>query len=164
MLDPASHGRGLRNNSGYMALTVFALNPSLGGDLMTLKETIGKLSAAGIKFGMDVVDNHSGEGEAAWGPALSYRLLDNASYYLLNPRDKSSYDDASGCGNALNTNNPAVLNMMTKYKEFFALLGVRLFRHDLMAAAARNEETGEYDPTLPYMNIFTDSEILSEIG
>lgn len=162
--DPASHGRGLRNNSGYMALTVFALNPSLGGDLMTLKETIGKLSAAGIKFGMDVVDNHSGEGEAAWGPALSYRLLDNASYYLLNPRDKSSYDDASGCGNALNTNNPAVLNMMTKYKEFFALLGVRLFRHDLMAAAARNEETGEYDPTLPYMNIFTDSEILSEIA
>ena len=53
--------------------------------------------------------------------------------------------------------------MMTKYKEMYALLGVRLFRHDLMAAAARNEETREFDPTSEYMHIFDNSPILSDI-
>ncbi|MBO7611545.1 MAG: hypothetical protein J6T23_04955 [Elusimicrobia bacterium] len=167
--DPYSHERGLRNNSGYQTVTFFALNPDFGDplrpqeDLITLKETIGKLSEQGIRFGMDVVDNHTGEGSAQTDPSLCYRLLDNSTYYLLNPYDKAGYDDASGCGNAFNTNNPVVLNMMTKYKEMYALLGVRLFRHDLMAAAARNEETREFDPTSEYMQIFYDSPILSDI-
>ena len=167
--DPYSHQRGLRNNSGYQTVTFFALNPDFGNplnpqqDLVTLKETIGKLSEHGIRFGMDVVDNHTGEGSAESDPSLCYRLLDNSTYYLLNPNNKAGYDDASGCGNAFNTNNPVVLNMMTKYKEMYALLGVRLFRHDLMAAAARNEETREFDPTSAYMHIFDNSPILSDI-
>ena len=167
--DPYSHERGLRNNSGYQTVTFFALNPDFGDpsnpqeNLITLKETIGKLSKNGIRFGMDVVDNHTGEGRAETDPSLCYRLLDNSTYYLLNPNNKAGYDDASGCGNAFNTNNPVVLNMMTKYKEMYALMGVRLFRHDLMAAAARNEETREFDPTSEYMQIFDNSPILSEI-
>ena len=167
--DPYSHERGLRNNSGYQTVTFFALNPDFGDplrpgeDLAVLKETIGKLSENGIRFGMDVVDNHTGEGSAESDPSLCYRLLDNSTYYLLNPYNKAGYDDASGCGNAFNTNNPVVLNMMTKYKEMYALLGVRLFRHDLMAAAARNEETREFDPTSEYMQIFYNSPILSDI-
>lgn len=167
--DPYSHRRGLRNNSGYQTVTFFALNPDFGDplrpgeDLSVLKETIGKLSENGIRFGMDVVDNHTGEGSAQTDPSLCYRLLDNSTYYLLNPYNKAGYDDASGCGNAFNTNNPVVLNMMTKYKEMYALMGVRLFRHDLMAAAARNEETREFDPTSEYMQIFENSPILSTI-
>ncbi|MDR1695692.1 MAG: hypothetical protein LBR69_03570 [Endomicrobium sp.] len=167
--DPYSYERGLRNNSGYQTVTFFALNPELGDpsrpgeDLITLKETIGKLSEAGIRFGMDVVDNHSGEGSADMDPSLCYRLLDNSTYYLLNPDDRSGYDDASGCGNAFNTSNPVVLNMMTKYKEMYALMGTRLFRHDLMAAAARNEQTREYDANGEYMQIFKNSRILSGI-
>lgn len=168
--DPYSYERGLRNNSGYMTVNFFALNPDLGDpsrpgeDLLTLKETIGKLNAAGIRFGMDVVDNHSGEGTAGNDPSLCYRLLDNTSYYLLHPENKAYYDDASGCGNGFNTNSPVVLNMMTKYKEMYALLGVRLFRHDLMAAAARNEETREFDPNMEYMQIFKNSKILAAIN
>lgn len=167
--DPYSHGRGLRNNSGYQTVNFFALNPDLGDplrpqeDLLVLKETIDKLSRNGIRFGMDVVDNHSGEGKADLDASLCYRLLDNSTYYLLHPDDKSRYDDASGCGNAFNTNNPVVLNMMTKYKEMYALLGVRLFRHDLMAAAARDEHTREFAPDSAYMRIFDNSEILSRI-
>jgi glycogen operon protein len=167
--DPYSHQRGLRNNSGYQTVTFFALNPDFGDplrpgeDLAVLKETIGKLSEKGMRFGMDVVDNHSGEGSAETDSSLCYRLLDNSTYYLLNPYNKAGYDDASGCGNAFNTNNPVVLNMMTKYKEMYALMGVRSFRHDLMAAAARNEETREFDPTSAYMQIFENSGILSEI-
>ena len=167
--DPYSHERGLRNNSGYQTVTFFALNPDFGDplrqgeDLTVLKETIGKLSENGIRFGMDVVDNHTGEGSAQTDPSLCYRLLDNSTYYLLNPYNKAGYDDASGCGNAFNTNNPVVLNMMTKYKEMYALMGVRLFRHDLMAAAARNEETREFDPSSQYMQIFENSPILSTI-
>ena len=167
--DPYSYQRGLRNNSGYQTVTFFALNPDFGDplrpgeDLTVLKETIGKLGENGIRFAMDVVDNHSGEGSAQTDPSLCYRLLDNSTYYLLNPYDKAGHDDASGCGNSFNTNNPVVLNMMTKYKEMYALLGVRSFRHDLMAAAARNEETREFDPTSAYMQIFDNSEILSEI-
>ena len=167
--DPYSHERGLRNNSGYQTVTFFALNPDFGDplnpqqDLVTLKETIGKLSENGIRLGMDVVDNHTGEGSAESDPSLCYRLLDNSTYYLLNPYNKASYDDASGCGNAFNTNNPVVLNMMTKYKEMYALMGVRMFRHDLMAAAARNEETREFDPNSAYMHIFDNSPILSDI-
>ncbi|MBR3628474.1 MAG: hypothetical protein IKN42_06480 [Elusimicrobia bacterium] len=167
--DPYSHQRGLRNNSGYQTVTFFALNPDFGDplnpqeNLVTLKETIGKLSEHGIRFGMDVVDNHTGEGSAESDPSLCYRLLDNSTYYLLNPYNKAGYDDASGCGNAFNTNNPVVLNMMTRYKEMYALMGVRLFRHDLMAAAARNEETREFDPNSEYMQIFENSGILSKI-
>lgn len=167
--DPYSHGRGLRNNSGYQTVNFFALNPDLGDplrpqeDLMVLKETIDKLSKNGIRFGMDVVDNHSGEGKADLDASLCYRLLDNSTYYLLHPDDKSRYDDASGCGNAFNTNNPVVLNMMTKYKEMYALLGVRAFRHDLMAAAARDEHTREFTPDSAYMRIFDNSKILSRI-
>ena len=167
--DPYSHQRGLRNNSGYQTVTFFALNPDFGDpsnpqeNLVTLKETIGKLSKNDIRFGMDVVDNHTGEGSAETDPSLCYRLLDNSIYYLLNPNNKAGYDDASGCGNAFNTNNPVVLNMMTKYKEMYALMGVRLFRHDLMAAAARNEETREFDPNSAYMQIFNNSAILSTI-
>ena len=52
--------------------------------------------------------------------------------------------------------------MMTKYKEMYALMGVRLFRHDLMAAAARNEETREFDPTSEYMQIFDMCILLRE--
>ena len=167
--DPYSHQRGLRNNSGYQTVTFFALNPDFGDplnpqeNLVTLKETIGKLSEHGIRFGMDVVDNHTGEGSAESDPSLCYRLLDNSTYYLLNPYNRAGYDDASGCGNAFNTNNPVVLNMMTRYKEMYALMGVRLFRHDLMAAAARNEETREFDPNSEYMQIFENSGILSKI-
>lgn len=166
--DAFSHERGLRNSSGYMTVTFFALDPELGDparpgeDLITLKETIGKFSAAGIKFGMDVVDNHSGEDHPGVGPSICYRLLDNSSYYLLNPYDKSGYDDASGCGNAFNTNSPVVLNMIQKYKEMYAILGVRMYRHDLMAAAGRNEHTGEFDRDGAYFKILSESEILTE--
>ena len=117
--DPYSHQRGLRNNSGYQTVTFFALNPDFGDpsnpqeNLVTLKETIGKLSKNGIRFGMDVVDNHTGEGSAETDPSLCYRLLDNSTYYLLNPNNKAGYDDASGCGNAFNTNRYSICNRDT---------------------------------------------------
>lgn len=160
--DPYSESIDLRNNSGYQPINFFAINPDFG-TLSDMKELIAKYAAAGIRVGIDVVDNHTGEGSADTDASLSFRLLDNSTYYLLHPDNKAHYDDASGCGNALNTSSPVVLNMMTKYKEMFALMGVRLFRHDLMAAAARDEHTGEFDPNGKYMRIYDDSPILSWI-
>ena len=77
----------------------------------SFRSTVTRLHDAGIEVILDVVYNHTAEGNHL-GPTLSFRGIDNASYYWLLPGKPRFYDDFTGCGNALNLSHPRVLQMV----------------------------------------------------
>jgi isoamylase len=133
--------KGLRNYWGYSTLNFFApanryLRPP--GDLAEIRSTIERLHEAGIEVILDVVYNHTAEGNHL-GPTLSFRGLDNASYYKL-AEDPRYYFDTTGCGNTLNVGHPQVLRLVTDslryWVEEFQIDG---FRFDLATTLGRDE-------------------------
>jgi glycogen operon protein len=137
--------RGLRNYWGYSTLSYFAPEPSyLQHNPNELRQAIRRLHAAGIEVILDVVYNHTCEGSEL-GPTLSWRGLDNASYYRLVPGDERYYINDTGCGNTVNLSHPRVLQMVTDSLRYWAQsYGVDGFRFDLGVTLGR-EGTG-YDP------------------
>ncbi|HPE71014.1 MAG TPA: alpha-amylase family glycosyl hydrolase, partial [Candidatus Competibacter sp.] len=105
--------RGLRNYWGYNTLCFFAPESRYlsGGDLAEFKTMVKRLHDAGIEVLLDVVYNHTAEGNE-FGPTLSFRGIDNASYYRLMPDDRRFYINDTGCGNTLNLIHPRVLQMV----------------------------------------------------
>ncbi|CAB3743102.1 Glycogen debranching enzyme [Achromobacter denitrificans] len=137
--------RGLRNYWGYSTLSFFAPEPAyLQHNPNELRQAIRRLHAAGIEVILDVVYNHTCEGSEL-GPTLSWRGLDNASYYRLVPGDERYYINDTGCGNTVNLSHPRVLQMVTDSLRYWAeSYGVDGFRFDLGVTLGR-EGTG-YDP------------------
>ena len=130
--------RGLRNYWGYQSIAFFAPEPRYldHGDAAEVKEMVRRLHKAGIEVILDVVYNHSAEGDG-FGPTLSFRGLDNASYYRL-AHDKRHYINDCGTGNALNLAHPAVLRMvMDSLRYWVEEFHVDGFRFDLAAALTR---------------------------
>jgi glycogen debranching enzyme GlgX len=103
--------RGLTNYWGYNTLCFFAPQERYGslGDLRT---AIARLHDAGIEIILDVVYNHTAEGDHHLGPTLSFRGIDNTSYYWLKPDQPRFYENFTGCGNALNLMHPRVLQLV----------------------------------------------------
>ena len=140
---------GLRNYWGYNTLGFFCLQPryGIGGrDGRELRDEfrhmVRRLHAAGIEVILDVVYNHSAETDEA-GPTLSWRGLDNASYYLLRPEDASLYENHTGCGNTFNLAHPRVLQMVVDSLRFWVQeMHVDGFRFDLAAALGRRGPQG----------------------
>lgn len=130
--------RGLRNYWGYNSIAFFAPEPRYLGARGTraFKEMVRRLHAAGIEVILDVVYNHTAEGDA-FGPTLSFRGLDNASYYRLAP-EKRHYINDCGTGNALDVSHPAVLRLvMDSLRYWIEEYHVDGFRFDLAAALTR---------------------------
>lgn len=130
--------RGLRNYWGYQSIGFFAAEPRYmsraGQD--EFREMVRRFHAAGIEVILDVVYNHTAEGDA-FGPTLSFRGLDNASYYRL-ADDPRHYMNETGTGNALNLDHPAVLRMvMDSLRYWVEHMHVDGFRFDLAAALTR---------------------------
>ena len=135
--------RGLRNYWGYNPLGYFA--PHAGyrhagqpeAAVSECKEMVRALHRAGIEVILDVVYNHSAEGDER-GPTLSLRGLDNASYYRLHPDDRRRYVDYTGTGNTLDLRHPAVMQMvMDSLRYWVNDMHVDGFRFDLASALAR---------------------------
>ncbi len=105
--------RGLRNYWGYNTIGFFAPEHrySASGKVGEFKTMVRTLHAAGIEVILDVVYNHTAEGNER-GPTLCFRGLDNASYYRLMPDNPRHYQDFTGCGNTLNMQHPRVLQML----------------------------------------------------
>src|SRR3546814_171851 len=105
--------RGLRNYWGYNTLAFFAPEPAYlpHGKTNDLRMAIRRLQSAGIEVILDVVYNHTAEGNEL-GPTLSWRGLDNASYYRLIPGEERYYINDTGCGNTVNLSHPRVLQMV----------------------------------------------------
>jgi glycogen operon protein len=131
--------RGLRNYWGYNTAAFFAPEArySASGSSKEFKTMVKRLHSAGIEVLIDVVYNHSCEGNHL-GPTVSFRGVDNLSYYRLVENDRRRYMDFTGCGNTLNLEHPRVQQMvMDSLRYWVEVMHVDGFRFDLAPALAR---------------------------
>ena len=131
--------RQLVNYWGYSTLGFFAPEAryALDHPLDAFRSTVARLHEAGIEVILDVVYNHTAEGNHL-GPTLSFRGIDNTSYYRLLPDQPRYYDDVTGCGNALNLGHARVLQMvMDSLRYWVEVCHVDGFRFDLATTLAR---------------------------
>jgi glycogen operon protein len=159
--------RGLTNYWGYNSIGYFAPDCRYssrgcrGEQVAEFKDMVKALHASGIEIILDVVYNHTGEGNH-FGPTLSFRGIDNASYYRLVGDDPRYYMDYTGCGNTLNMTHPRSLQlMMDSLRYWVEEMHVDGFRFDLAAALAR--ELDEVDRLGSFFDIIHQDPVLSRV-
>ena len=156
--------KGLRNYWGYNTLGFFAPDPRYAStdDAVTEFKTMVKaLHAAGIEVILDVVYNHTAEGNHL-GPTLSFRGIDNAAYYRLMSDNPRYYRDYTGCGNTLDTTHPRVLQLIADSLRYWVQeMHVDGFRFDLAVTLAR--ERHEYDRRSAFLDILRQDPVLSKV-
>ena len=136
--------KGLANYWGYNSIGFFAPDPRYASEpeqsLREFKEMVARFHDAGLEVLMDVVYNHTAEGNEL-GPTLSFKGIDNASYYRLMPSDKRYYINDTGTGNTLNLSHPSVIQMVTDSLRYWVNeLHVDGFRFDLGTILAREPD------------------------
>jgi len=136
--------KGLTNYWGYNSIGFFAPDPRYASDvpnsLREFKEMIARFHDAGLEVILDVVYNHTAEGNEL-GPTLSFKGIDNASYYRLRPDRKRYYINDTGTGNTLNMSHPRVIQMVTDSLRYWANeMHVDGFRFDLGTILAREPD------------------------
>jgi len=136
--------RGLTNYWGYNSIGFFAPDPRYASDvpnsLREFKEMVARFHDAGLEVILDVVYNHKAEGNER-GPTLSFKGIDNASYYRLLPDQKRYYINDTGTGNTLNLSNMRVIQMVTDSLTYWATeMHVDGFRFDLGTILARDPQ------------------------
>ena len=159
--------RGLSNFWGYNTLGFFAPHAEYtsgakcGDDLQEFKTMLKTLHREGIEVVLDVVYNHTGEGNHL-GPTLSFRGIDNAAYYRLVPDNRRYYFDYTGTGNSLNMPHPRVLQLiMDSLRYWVQEMHVDGFRFDLAATLAR--ELHEVDKLGAFFDIIHQDPVLSKV-
>jgi glycogen operon protein len=173
--------RGLRNYWGYNTLGFFAPEPSYASNphlrvdvIREFKQMVKDLHNGGIEVILDVVYNHTAEGNHA-GPTLSFRGIDNLAYYRTVPGDPRHYMDYTGCGNTLNMVHPhSIQLMMDSLRYWVAEMHVDGFRFDLASALARElkdvDQLGAFfdtiyqDPTIAPAKLIAEPWDLGEGG
>jgi len=172
--------RGLTNYWGYNTLGYFAPDPRFAASaapmdsVRELKMMVRALHAAGLEVILDVVYNHTAEGNQH-GATLSLRGIDNRSYYRLQPGDLRAYEDFTGCGNTLNMRSPRVLQLiMDSLRYWVNECHVDGFRFDLASALARElyavDKLGAFfdiihqDPSLSQVKLIAEPWDLGEGG
>jgi glycogen operon protein len=157
--------RGRTNYWGYNTLGYFALNPryaAMGPEraVQEFREMVRKLHANGIEVILDVVYNHTAEGNNQ-GPTLSFKGIDNRAYYRLDSK-LTGYVDFTGCGNSLNVGHPQTLRLiMDSLRYWVTEMHVDGFRFDLASALAR--ELWEVDRLSAFFDIIHQDPVLSEV-
>ncbi|MHA8048762.1 glycogen debranching protein GlgX, partial [Roseomonas mucosa] len=155
--------KSLRNYWGYSTLNFFAPEAAYlsTGSLKEIKVAIRQLHAAGIEVILDVVYNHTAEGNEM-GPTLSWRGLDNASYYRLLPGDERVHINDTGTGNTLNIAHPRVLQMVTdSLRHWVQTYRVDGFRFDLGTILGR--EASGFDPGAGFFDVLRQDPVLSQV-
>jgi len=155
--------KGLRNYWGYNSIGFFAPEPRyLGGEALgEFKTMVRHLHDVGIEIILDVVYNHTAEGNEL-GPTLSFRGIDNASYYRLVPGDERRYEDFAGCGNTLNLQHPRVLQIvMDSLRYWVEEMHVDGFRFDLATALAR--EGHGFDGSSAFLDAVSQDPVLARV-
>jgi isoamylase len=157
--------RGLVNYWGYNSIgyfaphDVYASNSRRGRQVQEFKQMVKSLHAAGIEVILDVVYNHTAEGNQL-GPTLSLKGIDNRAYYRLDGADRRRYVDYTGCGNSLNMLHPNVLQLiMDSLRYWICEMHVDGFRFDLAAALAR--ELHDVDRLSAFFDIIQQDPIIS---
>jgi len=157
--------KGLTNYWGYNSIGFFAPHPRYAADgresLREFKEMVACFHDAGLEVILDVVYNHTAEGNER-GPTLSFRGLDNASYYRLLPDNKRYYVNDTGTGNTLNISHPRVIQMVTDSLRYWVqLTHIDGFRFDLGTILGR-EATG-FDARNGFLNACSQDPVLSSV-
>jgi glycogen operon protein len=153
--------KGLRNYWGYQTLSYFAPDPRYMGPagVIGLKAAVRALHDAGIEVLLDVVYNHTCEGNHM-GPTLSFRGIDNASYYKLSPENRRFSWDATGTGNTLDVSHPRVLQMvLDSLRHWVEAYHVDGFRFDLASSLARNPF--DFDERAAFLQAASQDPVLS---
>jgi isoamylase len=158
--------RGLTNYWGYNSIGFFAPDiryastRAAGGHVNEFKTMVKTLHEAGIEVILDVVYNHTAEGNHL-GPTLCFRGLDNAAYYRL-AADRRYYMDFTGCGNTLNMTHPRTLQLiMDSLRYWIQEMHVDGFRFDLASALAR--ELSEVDRLGSFFDIIHQDPVISQV-
>ncbi len=159
--------KGLSNYWGYDSINYFApdtgysADKTPGAQVSEFKQMVKALHAAGIEVIIDVVYNHTGEGNHL-GPTLCLRGIDNATYYRLAEDDPRYYADFTGCGNSLNVDHPQVLKLiMDSLRYWVQEMHVDGFRFDLASALGREQHT--VDILSAFFDIVHQDPVLSNV-
>ncbi|MFN8593802.1 MAG: glycogen debranching protein GlgX [Thermomicrobiales bacterium] len=165
--EPSVVSRGLTNYWGYNSVAYFApdaryaVSGSLGQQVIEFKEMVKALHAAEIEVILDVVYNHTGEGDHL-GPIVSLRGIDNPVYYRLDPSQPRTYVDVTGTGNSVNVQRPDTLRLvMDSLRYWVQEMHVDGFRFDLAPALAR--EVFEVDRDGSFFDAVHQDPILSRV-
>ncbi|MPZ91128.1 MAG: glycogen debranching protein GlgX [Actinobacteria bacterium] len=159
--------KGLRNYWGYDSIGFLAPHAGYsasgvkGEQVPEFKSMVKTMHAAGIEVILDVVYNHTGEGNHM-GPTVSFRGIDNAAYYRLLDKDRRFNMDFTGTGNSLNVRHPQVLKLIMDSLRYWAIeMHVDGFRFDLASALAR--ELYEVDRLSAFFDIMHQDPVLSQM-
>lgn len=150
------------NTFGYLAPHAgYASSPHAGGAVAEFKAMVRALHEAGIEVILDVVYNHTAEGDHI-GPTLSFRGIDNRAYYKLNDDNLARYTDYTGTGNSLNARNPHTLQLiMDSLRYWVTEMHVDGFRFDLASTLAR--ELHDVDRLSAFFDLVQQDPIVSQV-
>jgi glycogen operon protein len=161
------NGAPLRNYWGYQPVSFFApkasyaANGSTGEAVREFKAMVKALHEAGLEVILDIVFNHTGEGDER-GATFCWRGLDNPTYYLLEPRT-GRYLNYSGCGNTLNCNHPVVrFQILAALRYWVTEMHVDGFRFDLASILGRGRD-GEVLPNPPLLEAIAGDPVMADV-
>ncbi|WP_207100466.1 glycogen debranching protein GlgX [Paracoccus shandongensis] len=160
--DRALAARGLVNYWGYMSYGFFAPDPRYmqGGDIAEFQQMVARFHGAGIEVILDVVYNHTAEGDEL-GPTLCFRGIDNAAYYRLKD-DRRFYVNDAGTGNVLDLDNPFALRLvMDSLRYCVEAMHVDGFRFDLCSVLGRTR--GVFDRDGPFFRAVRQDPVLNRV-
>jgi len=156
--------RGLSNYWGYNTIGFLAPDArysASGEPVSEFKSMVKRLHDAGIEVILDVVYNHTGEGDHH-GPTVSFRGIDNAAYYRLDPNDRRHYVDYTGTGNTLDATHPRVLQLITdSLRYWIEEMHVDGFRFDLASTLAR--ELHDVNKLGSFFDIIHQDPVISQV-
>jgi isoamylase len=159
--------KGLRNYWGYNSIGFLAPHNGYaawgdtGGQVQEFKHLVKSMHEAGIEVILDVVYNHTAEGDEH-GPTLSFKGIDNSAYYRLEAEDQSRYRDYTGTGNSMNMRHPHVLQLiMDSLRYWVTEMHVDGFRFDLAATLAR--ELHEVDRLSAFFDLIQQDPVVSRV-
>lgn len=159
--------RGLTNYWGYNTMAYLAPEGryssagTRGEQVLEFKAMVRALHEAGIEVILDVVYNHTAEGDHM-GPTLGFRGIDNAAYYRLHDGDRRYYLDYTGCGNSLNVRSPHALQLIMDSLRYWVIeMHVDGFRFDLASALAR--ELHDVDRLSAFFDLIQQDPVISQV-
>jgi glycogen operon protein len=163
--EPRLERLGLRNYWGYASIGFlaphggYAAAGDRGGQIAEFQGMVRALHAAGLEVILDVVYNHTGEGDEA-GPVLSFKGIDNAAYYRLQPGAPDRYWDVTATGNTLDTRQPIVRRLILDSLRYWVeVMHIDGFRFDLAGALGRGAEA--FDPQHPLLEAIRADPVIS---
>jgi glycogen operon protein len=162
LYDQGRHNYWGYNSIGFFSPDVrYARSPKRGEHVREFKTMVKTLHSEGLEVILDVVYNHTGEGNHL-GPTMSFRGIDNAAYYRLMPDNKRYYMDYTGTGNTLNVTHPRTLQLiMDSLRYWVQEMHVDGFRFDLASTLAR--ELHDVDRLSAFFDIIHQDPVLSQV-